>query len=356
MEQLDGLAEAQTLALAIVDTLPEPFLVLDDKLCLLKGSRCFYEVFGENPAKAHGRSLFELSDGQWNTPGLRQLLATVVPRNIAVKGFEFEQDFARLGKRTIQLNALPIREKNGDGRRILLAIKDITERRVIEREKQKLLEHSEALLEQQKTLLREMQHRVANSLQIIASILLLKAGSVSSEETKNELRAAHQRVMSVAAVQSYLHASSGIEQIEIGPYLTKLSAGLASSMVGPKQSIEIKVTASSGALPSSHAVSLGLIVTELIMNAVKYAFPKSRSSARIRITFEKSKADWKLSVSDNGIGRGKVKEPSSTGLGTALISALAKQLDAQISDVSTDKGLTVAVTRATFISRLPRAT
>ena len=230
MKEFRDRAEAQALALAIVDTLPEPFLVLDDTLHLLAGSRCFYEVFGEDAAKAHGLSLFDLSDGEWDIPGLRQLLTSVVPQHTAVEGFEFEQTFAHLGKRTIQLNALPIRDDIGESRMVLLAIKDITERRVAEQEKQRLLEHTEELLEQQRTLLREMRHRIANSLQIIASILLLKAGSVTSEETKNELRAAHQRVMSVAVVQGHLSASDGIEQIEMGPYLAKLSAGLASSM------------------------------------------------------------------------------------------------------------------------------
>jgi two-component sensor histidine kinase len=238
---------------------------------------------------------------------------------------------------------------------VLLAIKDITERRVAEQEKQRLLEHTEELLEQQRTLLREMQHRIANSLQIIASILLLKAGSVSSEETKNGLRAAHQRVMSVATVQSHLHGLDGIEQIEMGSYLTKLSAGLASSMVGPKQHIDIVVAASEGTLPTSHAVSIGLIVTELIVNAIKYAFPKARASARIRVTFEKARADWKLTVSDNGVGRLRNENSDSTGLGTALIGALAKQLNAQISESSSRKGLTVNVTRSTFESQLPVA-
>jgi PAS domain S-box-containing protein len=354
MNELHDLAEAQRLALAIVDTLPEPFLVLDNTLHLLAGSRCFYEVFGEDPAKAHGRSLFDLSDGQWDIPGLRQLLTAVVPQRTALQGFEFENDFAHLGRRTIQLNALPIRDDNGESRMVLLAIKDITDRRVAEQEKQRLLEHTEELLEQQRTLLREMQHRIANSLQIIASILLLKAGSVSSEETKNELRAAHQRVMSVPAVQSHLNTSEGIEQIEMGPYLTKLSAGLASSMVGPRQHIDIVVAASEGTLPTSHAVSIGLIVTELIMNAIKYAFPKTRSSARIRVTFETARADWKLTVSDNGVGRLRREDTEpSTGLGTALISALAKQLSAQISETSSPKGLTMNVTRSTFESRLP---
>ena len=162
--------------------------------------------------------------------------------------------------------------------------------------------------------------------------------------------------MSVDAVQSHLHAYDGIEQIGMGPYLRKLSAGLASSMVGPKQNVDIVVAAGESALPSSHAVSIGLIVTELIMNAIKYAFPKARASARIRVTFEKAKSDWKLVVSDNGVGRVHSEDSkTSTGLGTALIGALAKQLDAQISETSTKKGLIVEVTRATFESLIPRA-
>ena len=103
-------------------------------------------------------------------------------------------------------------------------------------------------------------------------------------------------------------------------------------------------------------MSIGLIVTELIINAVKYAFPVPRSSARVRVTFEMAKSDWKLTVSDNGFGRLPNEDSkSSTGLGTALIGALAKQLNAQITEASTAKGLSVAVTRSTFESHLPVA-
>jgi chemotaxis protein methyltransferase CheR len=162
--------------------------------------------------------------------------------------------------------------------------------------------------------------------------------------------------MSVAAVQGHLSESDGIEQIEMGPYLTKLSAGLASSMVGPKQHVDIVVAASEGALPTSHAVSIGLIVTELIINAIKYAFPEQHASARIRVTFEMAKSDWKLTVADNGVGRDVTDQTdASTGLGTALIGALAKQLKAQVSETSTGGGLKVAVTRSTFESFLPVA-
>ena len=356
MQLLNDLAGSQTLALAIVETIREPFLVLDQELRVIAASRCFCEVFKEDQSLSHGRSLFELSDGQWNVPGLRRLLEGVVPEQRSVEGFEFERDFLHLGNRTMQLNAHLV-EEHGDARpMVLVAIKDITSRRLVEDEKAQLLQHTEDLLEQQKTLLREMRHRIANSLQIIASILLLKASSVSSEETKSELRDAHQRVMSVAAVQSHLHDVEGIEEIDIGAYLAKLGAGLASSMIGPRQNIRIAVAADQGTLSTSHAVSLGLIATELIINAIKYAFPAGLASARIRVTFEMANSDWKLTVADNGTGRTPVTaEKSRSGLGTALISALAKQLEAQISEVSTAQGLSVEVTRATFVSHLPRA-
>ena len=122
------------------------------------------------------------------------------------------------------------------GSALLLAIEDVTHRRDTEREKDELLRQKEVLLQ-------EMQHRVANSLQIIASILLLKARTVQSEETRLHLQDAHQRVMSVATVQQQLHASGLNERIEIGPYLTKLCESLAKSMVGERWPLSIKVEA-----------------------------------------------------------------------------------------------------------------
>jgi chemotaxis protein methyltransferase CheR len=355
MKQFDNLADAQTLALAIVDTLPEPFVVLDDSLRVLAASRCFYEHFREDPASTRGRRFFDLGDGQWDMPALRLLIETIIPEHSSMDNFEVEHDFVHLGRRTMLLNARLVRYEDQSSPTILIAFKDITERRAIEREKQDLLEETERLLAQQQTLLREMEHRIANSLQIIASILLLKAGAVGSEETRLELRDAHQRVMSVAAVQSHLHSVHGIERIDIAAYLTKLSAGLAASMIGPHHGIEIDVEADEGSLQSSEAVSLGLIVTELVINAIKYAFPTARGGARILVTFEFDESDWKLSVSDNGIGRNPAPAIASSGLGTAIVAALAKQLKAQIHEVSSAGGLRVEVTHATFASHLPVA-
>src|SRR5688572_29414030 len=101
MQQFDNLTDAQTLALAIVDTFPEPFLVLDDSLRVLAASRCFYEVFKEDPALAHGRRFFDLGGGQWDVPELRRGLEAVLRDHAPMDGFELEQDYPDLGRRTM---------------------------------------------------------------------------------------------------------------------------------------------------------------------------------------------------------------------------------------------------------------
>lgn len=353
---LAKIADAQTLAEAIVNTIPEPFIVLDEELRVLAASRAFYETFRVDPEQTQGCLLYALGDGQWDIPALRLLLETIIPERTAMDGFEVEHDFPGLGRRIMLLNARKVIYDDSSSSTILLAFMDITARRAIEREKEILLERTEELLRQKDVLLQEMQHRVANSLQIIASILLLKAGAVTSEETRHHLQEAHQRVMSVAEVQAHLHASEGIDRIEVRSYLTKLSGSLASSMITTGQQITIKVIADEGTIESSKAVSLGLIVTELLINAIKYAFPIARPGSRILVTYEVKGEDWKLIVSDNGVGRRPAEgAKASGGLGTAIVTALAKQLGAKMEAVSGPDGMSVSITRATFTSHMPKA-
>ncbi len=122
---------------------------------------------------------------------------------------------------------------------LLLAIEDVTQRRDAELEKDELLRQKEVLVQ-------EMQHRVANSLQIIATILLLKARTVQSEETRLHLRDAHERVMSLATVQQQLRASRLGDRIEVGPYLSKLCDSLAKSMIGDRRPLSLIVQATAG--------------------------------------------------------------------------------------------------------------
>ena len=264
-----AIAHGHDLAEAIVDAIREPLLVLDPDLRVIAASRSFYRTFAVTPRKTEGQLVFDLGDGQWNIPKLRALLEDIIPKRRTVESYEVEHEFPSIGRRVMLLNGRRVFDENGAATAILLAIEDVTRRREADREKDELLQAKEILLQ-------EMQHRVANSLQIIASILLLKARTVQSEETRLHLQDAHQRVMSVATVQQQLHASGLNERIEIGPYLTKLCASLAASMIGERRPLSIKVQASSGGATSSEAVSLGLIVTELVINALKHGFPSRR--------------------------------------------------------------------------------
>jgi chemotaxis protein methyltransferase CheR len=348
----DKIEDAQILAQAIVNTIPEPFLVLDASFHVLAASRSFCETFKVDPEQTRGCLLYALGDGQWDIPALRLLLETIIPEKAAMDGFEVEHDFPGIGRRTMLLNARKVLYDDSPNTTILLAFSDVTIRRAIEREKQDLLERTEELLRQKQVLLQEMEHRVANSLSIIASILMLKARAVTSEETRQHLRDAHQRVMSVAEVQLQLHASRGIDRIDVSTYLSKLCGALAASMISEQHPIAVRVIAAEGAVDSSKAVSLGLIVTELVINAIKYAFPSDKAGAQVLVTYEVDGSDWKLSISDNGVGKMADKAHGvDGGLGTTIVKALAQQLGAGVETQSSDTGLKVSIATAAFTAR-----
>ncbi|WP_332688715.1 sensor histidine kinase [Devosia sp.] len=354
LDPLNDIKDAQTLAQAIVNTIPEPFLVLDEQFRVMAASRSFYETFKVDPAQTSGRLLYSLGDGQWDIPNLRLLLETIIPEKTSMDGFEVEHDFPNVGRRTMLLNARKVIYETGTSATMLLAFMDVTVRRGIERDREALQLQTEELLRQKQVLLDEMQHRVANSLQIIASILMLKARAVTSLEARGHLQDAHQRVMSVAAVQQHLHTASGIDQIEVSSYLSQLCGGLATSMVGEGQPIEVKVIADSVTIPSARAVSIGLIVTELLINAIKHAFPKARADARVLVTYETEGDDWNLVVSDNGAGKPE-NTPPDNGLGTAIVKALVAQLEARLDVSSGPAGFSTTITHATFTSSMPLA-
>jgi chemotaxis protein methyltransferase CheR len=163
--------------------------------------------------------------------------------------------------------------------------------------------------------------------------------------------------MSVAAVQQQLQAAKHGDSIEVGPYLTRLCDSLAASMVGDSRSITLKVQAESGMALSNEAVSIGLIVTELVINALKHAFVGNRTSGEIVIRYDVAEPSWRLTVSDNGIGKATANSEKATpGLGTSIVEALAKQLDGHVAiTVTQPHGTTVSITHGSFDSELPKA-
>jgi two-component sensor histidine kinase len=348
-KQFTNVADAWALAQAIVDTVREPVIVLDEELRVIAASRSFYSAFNVAPEHTQGRLLYALGDGQWDIPKLRVLLEKIIPERGTMEDYEVEHEFPALGNRTMRLNARQVFYEGGAGTTILLGIEDITERRAIEREKDELLVQKDILLE-------EMQHRVANSLQIVASIILMKARTVESEETRLHLRDAHSRVLSVVAVQRQLHVVGDGHSVEVAPYLVKLCESLAASMIGNLRPISLRVVGGAGSATSRQAESIGLIVTELVMNCLKHAFADEKATGQITVAYETSGTNWKLSVSDNGMGRPDgVFAQAKSGLGTGIVKALSHQLGAQVETVSGPQGTTVSITHATFSTAIVRA-
>ena len=348
-EQFANVADACALAQSIVDTVREPVIVLDKGLRVIAASRSFYSAFEVSPEETQGKLLYALGDGQWDIPKLRLLLEKIIPEHGVMTDYEVEHEFPHLGARIMRLNARQVFYKEGAETTILLGIEDVTARLALEHEK-------DDLLRQKDILLGELQHRIANSLQIIAGIILMKANTVSSEESRNLLQDTHDRVISIAAVQQQLNASGIMGSIEMVPYLERLATALAASMIGDARPVKLKVVGAAGSLTSRQAESVGLIATELVMNALKHAFPDQNMKGRITVAYDVDGTNWKLSVSDNGIGKpdGVFAQPK-TGLGTGIIKALAQDLNAKIETLAGPDGTIVSITHATFAPTVTRA-
>jgi PAS domain S-box-containing protein len=127
-----ALQDALAYADNIIATLREPFLVLDKDLRVVTANRSFYQAFDAAKEETQGRFIYDLGDGQWDIPRLRTLLEEVLPQNHSFEGFEVENDFASLGRKVMLLNARRIRKPGNHSELILLAIEDVTERKLAE--------------------------------------------------------------------------------------------------------------------------------------------------------------------------------------------------------------------------------
>jgi two-component sensor histidine kinase len=327
-----------TLALALVASSDAPILLLDGDLMVIAASASFARAFQIDPAATGGRSLFALGAGEWDVPQLRSLLRLTLSGSAQVDGYEMDLNRAARPPRRLVITAHKLDHGDPANVRLLLSVSDVTDARVAERLKDDLL-REKAILYQ------ELQHRVANSLQIIASVLMQSARRIPSEETRSYLYDAHSRVMSVAALQSQLVASR-VGEVHLIAYFTELCQSIGASMIQDHDKLKLRVEADDSVAMADASVSLGLIVTELVINALKHAFPLDQSGD-ILVSYKSRASDWTLSVTDDGVGI-PPGQPPSRGLGTSIVEALAKQLHATVETAAVTPG-----TRVSIVHRVP---
>ena len=323
-----------SLNLALVAASAVPLLLLDSDLTVIAASTSFCKAFGVDSVSTPGTALSALGGGEWNVPQLSALLKATASGYAEIEGYEI--DLARAGQadRRLVLTAKKLSYGDDSAVRLMLSIADVTDARLAEKLKQDLLREKDVLLQ-------ELHHRVANSLQIIASVLMQSARKVQSEETRTHLYDAHQRVMSVAALQQQL-ALSRLGDVEIRPYLVALCESIGASMIRDHEQTALVVQSDDSITSADASVSLGLIVTELVINALKHAFPGNRAG-RILVDYRGRGPNWTLSVSDDGVGMPDDPEHAKPGLGSSIVQALAAQLSAHIDITAARPGTKVSV-------------
>jgi two-component sensor histidine kinase len=184
-----------------------------------------------------------------------------------------------------------------------------------------------ALAAEREVLLREVNHRVGNSLQIIASLLHLQANSATESDVKAALTNAMGRVAAVAQVHRRLYTSQDFKTVMLNQYLGALLEDLRRSAEGNRMS-RLTLKAEPIEIDPDRAVAIGIIVNELVMNAVKYAYPDG--AGPIHVDLRPEGDDLLLSISDDGVGLSDTVDPRGTGMGQRIVTAMAAKLDATV--------------------------
>jgi len=330
-------ATISTLALALIISSQTPVLLLDKEIRIVAASTTFYRDFKIARQCGPRQKLAELGDGEWNLPKLNRLLRAIADGEPQVDAYEVA--LVRPGEPVCQLLLSAHRldyQHEDDEVLIVLTVADVTAARLADQQKDELLREKQLLM-------KELQHRVANSLQIIASVLLQSARKVNSEEARRHLSDAHHRVMSVATLQRQL-AIAQEGAVPLRSYFSELCDSISASMIPEESQLVLHADVDASIVDARTSVSLGLIVTELVINSLKHAFPGGGRSGNIVVTYRSQDQDWVLTVEDDGVGFPADGAKVKPGLGTGIVEALAGQLDAQVDIADAHPGTRVTIT------------
>ncbi|MDI1365003.1 MAG: sensor histidine kinase [bacterium] len=334
-----ALPSGPELAFALIESSQAAALLLDETFVVVAASTSFLKAFKLELKSVVGQEVFNLGAGEWAVPQLRSLLKATASGAAKIEAYEMDLKVRQGPARRLVLHAQKLEYGLADAPpRLLLTVTDVTAARGMEMLKDQLLEEKAIALQ-------AVQHRVANSLQIIASVILQSARHVRSEETRGRLRDVHNRVMSVAALQTQL-ATSQVGDVALRAYFTQLCDSLGASMIADHDKIILRVDVDDSTVDANVSVSLGLMVTELVINCLKHAFPHGRNG-EITVAYRQDGANWRLCVRDNGVGMITGPGGPKAGLGTSIVQALAKQLKSVVEVVDNAPGVKVSIVHET---------
>jgi two-component sensor histidine kinase/CheY-like chemotaxis protein len=191
-------------------------------------------------------------------------------------------------------------------------------------------------------LLREVNHRVANSLGLVAAMVRMQASLLEDERAKRALQETQNRISAVAGVHRHLYSSDAVGEVEIASYLGQLVADLATSLTGEHDGCAVVARLRPTVVKTDRAVSLGIVVGELVTNAFKYAYPEG-AGGEIRVSSELVGDLVRVTVEDDGVGWNGEGEIHGTGLGSKIVTAMCRNLDASIDWQKREPGTRVVI-------------
>ena len=341
MKSNEELLQQKDLLERIMETSPTGITIVDLDSRITFANRKSEEIFGMSREKIMERRSYDtrwkimsVDGGEFPNEQLPFSLVTSTGKPVydIRHGIEIPG-----GKRImISVNAAPLKNKDGEMIGVIAAIEDITEWVKSERRINELLKEKELLI-------KEVHHRVKNDFNIINSLLQLQKDQSASEENRNILDEASSRIAVMSSVYEILFRSDNIHEVNLNHMVTALITNLQNTIIPPH--IRVSIVLDDIYVDAKTSVNIGIIVNELLTNAVKYAFGDAGAvTPEIVISAEKTAEDLLvLSVNDNGCGiPGEISDTRKFGFGLFLVDSLVAQ-HAGTLDISIDSGTRITV-------------
>lgn len=233
----------------------------------------------------------------------------------------------------------------GDDFEVLLvaALEQAVERARLMRAKEEAEQQVRQAKDRAEMLLAEVNHRVANSLALVGSLVRMQAGAVKDTGAKAALAETQARITAIANLHRSLYTSTDVQQVDLAAYLETLVGELGNSITASGKTPIVKLDAEPVSIKTDRAVSVGMIATELVTNALKYAYPVGAGEVRVSVSRTPSNQIM-LSVADDGIGWTGDGTAKGSGLGGKIIAAMSKSLGASLEYHSQPVGTLASIT------------